>query len=642
MQLACRVIIILHGAMDSSPSRGRSDAPSTAGTKRPASLLPPFEPLTSSPSLPRPVKRLARETEGGISTYPTPVPTSSTLVPTSSPPQLPNSRPLPLKRTHSMVSERAPLSTVPSVMLNVSGEPILMGRSSASSHYQLSANRLISRIHVQANYKPTDNPFDRDRVEILCKGWNGIKLHCQGKTYDLAKGKTFTSDIKDADIMIDVQDARVLVQWPRPERKDSGSSDRAWEEDSPSRNARRSQRRTPPLRERQHLASPVSPSPAVQALIPPSSPLLPHNQDTHSQVVVYEDEPSPTPKNAAPNPLNVSQTTQVASQGPDENCTAPSSSPLSDAEELSEHDEENDPIIHSFGPFGDNILSRMTSFNAGTSPSQPARAQPLKAMDSPPQPSTRKSSNDAEKASVENHVANQLAFSRLSSTPLSTILSNLPPGLWNKASTAENGLTTDEIRDLLETVQCIGKITREGKDAAGKALESEYHYIPDRDEDEKRREAVVNGLMKPGLRNCRKQHKVRSVHTISSLPHIINVIFTAIFLAQAQIIPSSPTKTLTTRHRIHIATLKSFLFVLISPLFMFQTLYVYSHSVAWAYRFILCSVLPCLFEPNFQNQGSLSLMPELLFNFHILSSNPYSNRPRAFPVAPLFLISSVV
>lgn len=51
---------------------------------------------------------------------------------------------------------------------------------------------------------------------------------------------------------------------------------------------------------------------------------------------------------------------------------------------------------------------------------------------------------------------------------------------------------------------------REGKDAAGKALESEFYYLPDLDDDEMRRQAVVNDLRKPGLRNCRKQHKVRA------------------------------------------------------------------------------------------------------------------------------------
>jgi hypothetical protein len=46
------------------------------------------------------------------------------------------------------------------------GEPILMGRSSVSCHHQLSASRMISRVHVKATYKRAPNPFDRDRVEI--------------------------------------------------------------------------------------------------------------------------------------------------------------------------------------------------------------------------------------------------------------------------------------------------------------------------------------------------------------------------------------------------------------------------------------------------------------------------------------------
>ena len=61
---------------------------------------------------------------------------------------------------------------------------------------------------------------------------------------------------------------------------------------------------------------------------------------------------------------------------------------------------------------------------------------------------------------------------------------------------------------MIDRTQCIGEVCREGKDAAGKPLESEYYYIPDMDLDEGRRDAVVDGLRKPGLRACRKQHKV--------------------------------------------------------------------------------------------------------------------------------------
>lgn len=109
---------------------------------------------------------------------------------------------------------------------------------------------------------------------------------------------------------------------------------------------------------------------------------------------------------------------------------------------------------------------------------------------------------------VRNHAVNQLAFSRLSSTPFSTILNNLPPSFWRSNSHNISGPVRTEIRHILESTKCIGKVAREGKDAAGKPLESEYYYIPDFDDDEMRRETVVNNLRKPGLRNCRKQHKV--------------------------------------------------------------------------------------------------------------------------------------
>ncbi|EEH11582.1 conserved hypothetical protein [Histoplasma capsulatum G186AR] len=500
--------------LESSPPRADTLPPPIAGVKRPASLLPAFEP-SSSPSLPRPYKRLARESGDDVSTYPTPVPTSSTAILTSSPPRRQAVRPG-LKRTLSVASERAPLSTVPSIMLPLSGEPILMGRSSGSCHFQLSASRLISRIHVQATYKPSTNPFDRDRIEILCTGWNGIKLHCQGKTYELNKGKTFTSDIKDADVMIDVQDARVLVQWPRHEPKDSAStstSDQTWEESSPVRKPGTTSHplQASPLRSRGRLASPISPSPAVQALQPPEPPLLTPSRSVHSAVVVYEDEPSPTRQKDS---KSISQLTEVVSSPfHNENLRNSMSSSCDDkAEELSEHDEENDPIIHSFGPFGDNILPRMASFNTGMSPVR-SPVNIRKPAVSPRQhtaaskPVKTEDDQHSLKQNVQNHVVNQLAFSRLSSTPLSTIISHLPPELWKKTPSGDGGFSSLEIKSIIGTIACIGEVSREGKDAAGKPLESEYYYIPDLDEDEKRKEAVVNDLMKPGLRSCRKQHK---------------------------------------------------------------------------------------------------------------------------------------
>lgn len=540
---------------------------SLAGVKRPASLLPAFEPLSSSPSLPRPQKRVARESHGVASKYPTPLPTSSTHILSSSPPRTTVPRPS-SRRTFSSLttSERTPLSTVPTLMLPENGESMLMGRSSASCHHQLAANRMISRVHVKATFKPAPSPFDHDRVEIMCVGWNGIKLHCQGKTYDLAKGKTFTSDIKDADIMIDVHDARVLVQWPREGKKDYASTDseQTVEETTPRRNAKpRRSLHDSPSAERQRLVSPVSPSPAVQSLVPPSSPLFTPTR-ARNAVVVYEDEASPVRRNN--NNISASeeetQRIQLPSQLADDGLQSSQSSDLSDLskhDELSDNDEENDPVVHSFGPFGENILPRMASFRADDSPVRSARpsrqqlpAQPLQPSQTVRQPSQadQKAVADDEKepeankfdpndechTRIQNHAINQLAFSRLSSTPFSTIVSNLPPSHWKREDTSKPGPTRDDILQVIESTGCVGKVAREGKDAAGKPLESEYYYIPDFDDDAMRREAVVHDLRKPGLRNCRKQHKV-CFDIIGGwrFDDMLTKLATAILLAQAQI-----------------------------------------------------------------------------------------------------------
>ncbi|KAJ5176543.1 uncharacterized protein N7482_002420 [Penicillium canariense] len=506
--------------MDSSPTRAFL-APA-AGMKRPASLLPAFEPLSSSPSLPRPQKRVAREP--AVSTYPTPVPTSSTHIMSSSPPGIAAAARSAARRTFSAASERTPLSAVPTIMLPENGESMLMGRSSASCHHQLAASRMISRIHVKATYKPAPNPFDRDRVEIMCMGWNGIKIHCQGKKYDLAKGKTFTSDIKDADIMIDVHEARVLVQWPRNEndRKDCPSTDseQTWDEGTPTQKKLRRVLQDSPFVENERLVSPLSPSPAVQRAVPPSSPLFTPSR-ARGAVVVYEDEPSPLKRHNT-----VGGITSHSARRASEMLQISQSIDIRRPEEESDNDEENDPIVHSFGPFGENLLPRMASFHAGDSPIRSARsprsllpAQPLQPIKSPKQPlnsheqkeqseTTEKTQEEDESFErVRNHTVNQLAFSRLSSTPFSTILNNLPPSYWKSNASNTSGPSRSNIRSILENTKCIGKVAREGKDAAGQPLESEYYYIPDFDEDMGRRETVVNNLRKPGLRNCRKQHK---------------------------------------------------------------------------------------------------------------------------------------
>lgn len=400
-----------------------------------------------------------------------------------------------------------------------------MGRSSNSSHYQLSTNKLISRVHVRAAYLAASPPTPQ-KVLVECMGWNGVKIHCQGRAWELRKGDSFTSETGDADIMIDVQDTRVLLQWPKPEQRISTpiDSDSPWDEDRRTMATRALSES--PLRRQQRLHSPVSPSPAVNAVHASS---FPHSSVPIS-VKVYEDDQSegedPTAAAAA---AEATQSTQVASQplGASFRESQSLGASLRESQSLgaslresqfninaetrdfSDPDEENDPVIHSFGPFGANLLPRMESFTTH-SPISRSPLRPLKEATVSPLKHRRSSESAREDSSnpVVNHVINQLAFSRLSSTPLSTLMDHLPSHLKESSPGSRAKFSVNTLKKLLDGTECVGEVQREGKDAAGKRLESEYYYIPDRDEDMKRRDAVVDGLGKRGLRACRKQHKV--------------------------------------------------------------------------------------------------------------------------------------
>lgn len=471
------------------------------------------------------MKRLAHASPAKLGNrerqYPTPIPSSTTMIPSSSPPQPLRTRRPGLIRTYSVVSERAPLATVPSIELSEHGEPTLMGRSSNSSHYQLSTNKLISRVHVSAVYIASNPPAPK-RVQVECRGWNGVKVHCQGKAWELMKGDTFTSETEDADIMVDVQDARVLLTWPKPENKISTptDSDSTWDsETSPQRNATAAPRNRPldtsPLRQQHRLQSPVSPSPAVQAVHAQPSGHFASDPPIPVPVQVYEDEPSDEDKDEPPaGNTQATQSTQVASQPFALLEETPNPNDFSD-----DNDEENDPIISSFGPYGANLGARMESFTTNASPNRHP-LNPLKEASISPQRSSRAGISpkrrrhnahrdvsdslhreDEAGDAITHHVVNQLAYSRVQSTPLSTLMQTLPAAL------KDASLTEDVLKATLDRTRCIGTVEREGKDAAGKRLESEYYYIPEADVDGSRRE-VVEGMGGRGLRNCRKSHKV--------------------------------------------------------------------------------------------------------------------------------------
>ncbi|KAK4224637.1 hypothetical protein QBC38DRAFT_485007 [Podospora fimiseda] len=537
--------------MDYSPSKlGKAlepTLPSTAGRKRSAtSLLPAFEPLSSSPGLPRPAKRQA--TLDAFLKYPTPVPTSSTGILSSSPPRVGACPPAP-QRSQSNLSERAPLKSIRIVELNENGEAVLMGRSSNSSHYQLSANRLISRVHVKARYIPSSEPLEPNKIEIICNGWNGLKLHCQGQTWELSKGDSFTSETEGLAIMVDVHDARVLVQWPQRDKDpDVVANLSDWDESPrPRRSVGGSDLHGSPLRRATRFRSPESPTPAARASF---DNLLPGNNDV--DVEIYEDDSADELE--LPKLTAAAATEETFVADPAQSFSSELSDPDSDYEEEdNDPNAENDPIAHSFGPFGASLSGRMPSFSTasprlnnlksrnnsraplGEVPEESFSSSPNDKAESVPSSPAKPALTvaeltglgDAHIADITNHAVNQLAFSRLSSTPLSTIMNNLP--------TAEKkGLSKDSLRMIIEDAAAIGIIRRQGKDAAGKPLESEYYYVPEKDTDEQRRLAVTDGLRKPSLRNCRKQHKVCTLLAFVSSGRIVLIFMLSNISGNAQ------------------------------------------------------------------------------------------------------------
>ncbi|KAL7270562.1 target of SBF [Rhizina undulata] len=500
----------------SSPAKVLDASNGAAGVKRPA-LLPPFEPEAS----PR-FKRLKGEsTSNGEKSekrarYPTPIPSSSMGF-CSSPPNAPCARRPLLARSQSTLSERSPLSALPSIALPENGEPILLGRSSGSCHYQLSASRLISRVHVKASY--VNSPF-RSKVEIECLGWNGIKIHCQGHSWQLERGDIFTSEIEDAEIMLDIQETRVLIAWPeitesesreatpRPRVSRSRSPSVDWlEENDENVDPRAAGIRLTRISRNKISSRCDSPTPKRESgnpmILPSESGLA-----TDTLLEIYEDESTedydepqlPEPPSSFERDADSKAKVKL----------------LLDSEQVDEDSdgEDNnlsDPILQSFDPIAQNFdgsepnLPPMATFSTaedlGRSSTPVASSPNRRRVQSSPGVQTRSVSLSPNKANtIQNHITNQLAFSRLSSTQLSTLYANIP-------ATLLGTLSKERLAVILSEIECVGEVIRTGKDAAGKKLESQYYYIPDKDDDESRRAAVVEGMGRVGLRACRKTHK---------------------------------------------------------------------------------------------------------------------------------------
>ncbi|CAO2653737.1 Nn.00g031480.m01.CDS01 [Neocucurbitaria sp. VM-36] len=514
--------------MDSSPSKMLQPSLVESTESQPEqvrkpTLLPAFDDAAfSSSPFPRP-RSSKRKFEDSPTFpkqelkyyYPTPVPTSSTgILPSSSPR---HTRPG-LDRTVSALSERTPLGAVPTVDLPADGTICRMGRSSNSADYQLSTNRLISRVHVQAAYHAPSASYPQGYIEVECLGWNGAKIHCRGRIFELSKGDTYMSENPETEIMLDVQDTRVMIAWPAiSARKLSWDSE---EEGMPTPTRRRHHDNfdsSPPIVPR----SPVSQSP-IRA--PVFSGLAPIAQPGPVQVFEDADASRESPSVHSPDPADKTfiRPSIPSSRSSQEVHTLDSKASLLSsfaADDFSDNDEENDPIVHSFGPFGQNLLSGLASFNT-TTPTQSNTPRLRAPLLSPSPKRTSTESVRFKESPIKNHVINQLAFSRIHSQPLSVIHSNLPAELKGCVTKSNEGKTSDDsdstpipqlsradLKKILDETPCVGEIPRAGKDAAGQPLENEFYYVPEMDSNQMRRETITAGTRSTGLRSVRKTHK---------------------------------------------------------------------------------------------------------------------------------------
>ena len=332
----------------------------------------------------------------------------------------------------------------------------------------------------------------------------------------------FTSETEHAEIMLDVQDSRVVLAWPgrqshsasapalgSPTGRVSRSPSIGWVDDNDENvdpcgpDARNSIRRCGATLGEKCNRSPVSPL-HRRGGGNSSSMLLAESQMTDTFLEIYEDEPVPDFKEGSQSALEPPEKEEIAQA---------MKSLLGESEGEDEYDDQDGDS------FEDNTNAIAQSFREEELSLPPmvtfSTAEPLGVPDTPPtscvargssafsSPMRRRSASvsPTKANTLQNHITNQLAFSRLSSTPVSALLSNLPSSLAPLVN-------KERLVQVLDNLHCIGEIKRSGKDAAGKVLESEYYYIPDRDTDLGRRDAVVQGMGRVGLRACRRTHKV--------------------------------------------------------------------------------------------------------------------------------------
>ncbi|KAK6525896.1 hypothetical protein TWF281_010940 [Arthrobotrys megalospora] len=486
--------------------------------KRMPSLLPAIDFQASPPRQVRPAspERIAIDEPAVVEQkpnhYPTPVPTSEIGILTSPVPKAANaaaSTRQGLRRTNSAISElRAPLVSVPTVTLPKNCQPVTFGRSANKCTYLLSKSHTVSRVHFKVTYLGFGL---RKSVEIHCVGYNGGRVHCRGDIWELRYGDIFWSESGD-DVMLETDNTRVVIRWPTDDLKatspvspvikpvviDSSTFPYPPEYDLSIETKARNGRPFPT--EGVDFFGKFTSEPVPKLNIPrPRNGSIDLNSLTEPAPLRLSrepwnnapDSPCPQPKKqrlmpVSPLPFAIlstgSQNTfTLYEDDDDEDVGFAPMSPVEDEDEdhglvlresekpealnteveLDDEEEEgmNDDDEEEDDDYDDedseNVNESTTHATPTKNPKNSKKAAyklKHKLDESVKQdPLTPKS-----KISIMKHLANQLAFSRLASTPLSNLVKSLPPVVREKVS-------VELVQALLTSVACVGEIKREGE-----------------------------------------------------------------------------------------------------------------------------------------------------------------------------------
>lgn len=390
-----------------------------------------------------------------------------------------------------------PDASVMRIPLILGRSQLLVGRSSKSCDFHLkTSDKTVSRMHVKIEY-------NAESLTFVCLGYNGFGMIvprvCQVKKSEngafelretgkplqaLNVSKTIHLDYQHTEfhvnrgetvilprfsnVLLQVRDHVLLVN---PDDYDEEvTDDEAIELMQPHQEQFVEEKKT---------TLPTLPSPVVMSTTPTtSSKILPSTPQKVLTGTTSEEEPTPS-KGPVKSQFVIFQDSQQPRVQPPKRALTPLSN-------RSTNLPTTPPVKRRAASEEPGIIKRSKQ-------QEPERDKEGKLIID-----GKSIQNVSNLSEIENILINHLAFSRLSSTPASFL---------NTILAAVSKLSLQQLRSVLHSVDCIGVIYRQGKDAAGKPLEEEYYYIPEKDHDPERNKLVSLIKGHGGLRACRRTHK---------------------------------------------------------------------------------------------------------------------------------------